>query len=175
MPVTWRALWHVSRREHLEVYLLASVANALLSLGQFFAVYSALGVRIDQQSTVASLLGYDGPRTGLWIDFVKTGLVFQGVITILVIGVLGATFSSVRGKWPYALAALAISSYVAYVLSGKFLAMMGWVELDVSFGVTPSYVQSGLVWFGLGAVICYFLMIMVLNKSYGKLVMQRTG
>ena len=168
----WRALWDVNRREHLEVYILASAANALLSLGQFFAVDSALGLRISQQSTVASLLGYNGPRTSLWMDYVQTGLIFQGIMAVLVTGVLGAAVSRARWKWPYALTTVVLSSYVAYVLGGKFLDMLEWVELDHSFGV-PIY--GDLIWFGLGGTICYFLMILVLNRSYGKLVVERTG
>jgi hypothetical protein len=159
----------------LEVYLLASAANALLSLGQFFAIDSALGVRISQQSTVASLLGYDGSRNGLWIDFVWMGLVFQGVTAILVIGILWAGVSRARWGWPYALTAVVISSYVGYVLGEKFLDTLAWVKLDVAFGVISSDAYSDLIWFGLGATICYFLMIMVLNKSYGKIVLEMTG
>jgi hypothetical protein len=168
----WKALLQVNKREHLEVYVLASVANALLSLGQFFAVYSARGIRISQQTTVASLLGYDGSRSTLWMDFVRSGLIFQGIMAVLVIGVLGATISKARWNWPYALTGVVLSSYVAFVLGGKFLDMLEWVQLDHSFGV-PSY--ADLIVFGLGSTICYFLMILVLNKSYGKLVVERTG
>jgi hypothetical protein len=170
--VDWRALWDLNRREHLEVYILASAANILLSLGQFFAIDSALGIRLGQQSTVAGLLGYDGSSSTLWMDFVRTGLIFQGIMAVLVAGVLVAAVSRARWKWPYALTAVVLSSYVAFVLGGKFLDMLEWVELDYSFGV-PSY--ADLIVFGLGATACYFLMILVLNKSYGKLVEERTA
>jgi len=164
----------INRREHLQVYILASAANALLSLGQFFAIDSALGIRISQQSTVASLLGYDGSRTSLVMDYVQTGLIFQGITAVLIIGVLWAVVSRARRKWPYAMTGLVISSYVGYVLGQRFLDTLQWVELDITFGVNSSDAYSDLVWFGLGATICYFLMIMVLNTSYGKLVLERT-
>ncbi len=161
-------------RQHLQAYVLASTANALLSLGQFFAVDSALGIRISTQTTVASLLGFNGSSTDLAMDFVRTGLIFQGIMALLVIGVLGAVVARPGWKWFYALIVLAISSYAAYVFVVKFLDTLQWVELDITFGINSSDAYSDLIWFGLAAAICYFLMIAVLNKSYGRMVLERT-
>ncbi len=166
---------HVNRREHLQAYVLASAANTLLSLGQFFAVSSALGIRISQQLTVAGLLSYDGSRASLWVNLVQTGLIFQGAVALLVIVVLGVAVSRARWKWIYALTMLVISSYVGYVLGMKFLDTLEWLELDLAYGLPGSDVYANMITFGLAATSCYFLMIMVLNKSYGKLVLERTG
>ena len=84
-----------------------------------------------------------------------------------------AVVSRARWKWPYALTALMISSYVRYVLGEKLLDTIAWVKLDIVFGVNSSDAYTDLIWFGPGATICYFLMNMVLNKSYGKLVVER--
>ncbi len=160
----------VNAREHLAIYALATLANFLLSIPQYLAVRTALELGINPNGTTASLITQYGSSTGLFLDFLRSGLIFQGVIAVLVIG-LPWSASSCRGwRWQYVLTGVFISTYLAYHLGGKFLNALGWIGVLETGGVSVSGVYGDLFWFGLGTTICYLLVILVLRRSYGQLV-----
>jgi len=163
----------VNAREHLAIYALATLANFLLSVPQYLAVKTALELGINPNGTTASLITQYGSNTGLFLDFLRSGLVFQGVMAVLVIG-LPWSASSRRGwRWQYVLTGMFLATYLAYHLGGKFLNALGWIGVLETSGVNVSGVYGDLFWFGLGTTICYLLVILVLRRSHGKLVMSR--
>ncbi|TMI43687.1 hypothetical protein E6H19_08885 [Candidatus Bathyarchaeota archaeon] len=171
--MSWREVLRVNAREHLAIYALATLANFLLSIPQYLAVNSALELGINPNGTTASLITQYGSSTGLFLDFLRSGLVFQGVMAVLVIG-LPWSASSRRGwGWQYVLTGVFISTYLAYHLGGKFLNALGWIGVLETGGVNVSGVYGDLFWFGLGTTICYLFVILVLRRSHGKLVMSR--
>src|SRR5207245_1853506 len=102
-------------------------------------------------------------------------LIVQGVMAVLVVGLIGSA-SSLRGwRWQYALTGVFVSTYLAYHLGGKFLNALGWIGVLETSGVNVSDVYGDLFWFGLGTTICYLLVILVLRRSYGKLASPRTS
>jgi len=163
----------VDAREHLSIYALATLANFLLSVPQYLAVKTALELGINPNGTTASLIAQYGSNAGLFLDFLRSGLVFQGVMAVLVIG-LPWSASSRRGwRWQYVLTGVFLSTYLAYHLGGKFLNALGWIGVLETGGVNVSGVYGDLFWFGLGTTICYLLVILVLRRSYGKLASNR--
>jgi hypothetical protein len=163
----------VNAREHLAIYALATLANFLLSIPQYLAVRTALELGINPNGTTASLTTQYGSSTGLFLDFLRSGLVFQGVMAVLVIGLPWSASSRKGSRWQYALTGVFISTYLAYHLGGKFLNALGWIGVLETSGVNGSGVYGDLFWFGLGTTICYLFVILVLRRSYGKLVMSR--
>ena len=166
-------LWRSNGREHLAIYSLATLANFLLSVPQYIAVNTALELAIIPKGTTMSLIAQYGSSTGLVLDFLRSGLIFQGVIAVLVIGVAGATSSRRGWRWQYPLTGVFVSTYLAYHLGGKFLNALGWIGVLETSGVNVSDVYGGLFWFGLGTTICYLLAILALRRSYGKLKEER--
>ena len=166
-------LWRSNGREHLAIYSLATLANFLLSVPQYIAVNTALELAIIPKGTTMSLIAQYGSSTGLVLDFLRSGLIFQGVIAVLVIGVAGATSSRRGWRWQYPLTGVFVSTYLAYHLGGKFLNALGWIGVLETSGVNVSDVYGGLFWFGLGTTICYLLVILVLRRSHGKLKEER--
>jgi len=114
-----------------------------------------------------------GSSTGLFLDFLRSGLIFQGVIAVLVLGLVGSTSSRRGWRWQYALTGMLVSLYLAYHLGGKFLNALGWIGVLDSSSVNVSGVYADLFWFGLGTTVCYLLVVLVLRKSYGKLALGR--
>ncbi len=114
-----------------------------------------------------------GSSTGLVLDFLRSGLIFQGLIAVLVVGLVGSASSRRRWRWQYALTGVFISTYLAYHLGGKFLNALAWIGVLETSGVNVSGVYGDLFWFGLGTTICYLLVILVLRRSYGKLRLGR--
>ncbi len=169
-----RELLRVNAREHLSIYILASLANVLLSIPQYFAVNTALELGINPRGTTASLISHYGSSNGLVLDFLRSGLIFQGLMAILVVGLVGSASSRRGWRWQYALTGVFISTYLAYHLGGKFLNALGWIGVLETSGVNVSGVYGDLFWFGLGTTICYLLVILVLRGSYGKLAMGRS-
>jgi hypothetical protein len=170
-----RELLRINAREHIAVYVLATLANFLLSVPQYLVVNTALELGITPKGSTASLIAQYGSSTGLFLDFLRSGLIFQGVMAILVMGLVGAA-SSWRGwRWQYVLTGVLVSIYLAYHLGGKFLNALGWIGVLDTSGVNVSGVYGDLFWFGLGTTICYLLAILVLRKSYGKLALGRPG
>jgi len=164
----------VNAREHLATYALATLANFLLSIPQYLAVNSALELGINPNGTTASLITQYGSSTGLFLDFLRSGLVFQGVMAVLVIGLPGSASSRRGWRWQYVLTGVFISTYLAYHLGGKFLNALGWIGVLETSGVNVSGVYGDLFWFGLGTTICYLLVILVLRRSYGKLAIGKS-
>ncbi len=166
-------LWRSNGREHLAIYSLATLANFLLSVPQYIAVNTALELAIIPKGTTMSLIAQYGSSTGLVLDFLRSGLIFQGVIAVLVIGVAGAASSRRGWRWQYPLTGVFVSTYLAYHLGGKFLNTLGWIGVLETSGVNVSDVYGDLFWFGLGTTICYLLAILALRRSYGKLKEER--
>ena len=171
--MSFRELLRVNAREHIAIYLLATLANFLLSIPQYLAVNTALELAINPKGSTASLITQYGSSTGLFLDFLRSGLIFQGVMAVLVIGLVGAASSRRGRKWQYRLTGMLVSIYLAYHLGGKFLNALGWIGVLDTSGVNASGVYADLFWFGLGTTICYLLAILVLRKSYGKLALAR--
>jgi len=150
------------------------LANFLLSVPQYLAVNAALGLGINPKGSTASLITQYGSSTGLALDFLRSGLIFQGVMAVLVIGLVGSAPSRRGWRWQYTLTGVLVSIYLAYHLGGKFLNTLGWIGVLDTSGVNVSGVYGDLFWFGLGTTICYLLVILVLRKSYGKLAVGRS-
>jgi hypothetical protein len=158
-----------SAREHLTVYVLASLANILLSIPQYLAVSTALELGINPKGSTAGLINQYGSNTGLTLDFLRSTLIFQGIIAILIMGIVGSMLSRRRWRWQYVATSFLVSAYLAYHLGGKFVNALGWIGLLETSGVNVSGVYADLFWFGLGTTICYLLVILVLRRSYGRL------
>jgi len=171
--LSWREPLRVNAREHLAIYALATLANFLLSVPQYLAVNTALELGINPNGTTAGLTSRYGTSTSLVLDFLRSGLIFQGVIAVLVIGLPWSASSRKGSRWQYALTSVFISTYLAYHLGGKFLNALGWIGVLETSGVNVSGVYGDLFWFGLGTTICYLLVILVLRRSYGKLASNR--
>ena len=156
-------------REHIAIYILATLANILLSVPQYLTVNTAIALGINPKGSTADLVAQYGSGTGLFLDFLQSGLIFQGVMAVLVIGLVGAAASRRGWRWQYVLTGVLVSIYLAYHLGGKFLNALGWIGVLETSGVNVSGVYADLFWFGLATTICYLLAILVLRKSYGKL------
>jgi hypothetical protein len=164
-----RELLGVNAREHLAVYSLATIASVLISVPQYLAVNTALQLGINPQGTTASLINQYGSSTGLTLDFLRSALIFQGIMAILVLGLAGSLLSQKRWKWQYVATSILVSAYLAYHLGGKFLNALGWIGFLEINGFDAAGIYADLFWFGLGTTICYLLVILVLRRSYGRL------
>ncbi len=171
--MSWRALSRFNAREHVAVYILASISNILLTIPQYLAVYSAVHSYLPVQGSTAGLIARYGVSLGVVFDFIATVLVFQGILAVLVLTVAASSNARTGWRWLYALSAAFVTGYVGYWLGAKFLRDLEWVSLLQNSGIDSSGVYSSLFWFGLGATICYVGMILVLRKSYGKLTSTR--
>jgi hypothetical protein len=163
----------VNAREHLAIYVLATLANFLLSVPQYLAVNTALELAVYPKGTTASLIGQFGSSNGLALDFLRSGLIFQGVMAVLLIGLVGSASSRRSWKWQYPLTGLFVSTYLAYHLGGKFLNALGWIGVLETSGVNVSNVYGDLFWFGLASTVCYVIVVLVLRRSYGRLKEER--
>jgi len=168
-----RELLRINAREHLAIYILATLANFLLSVPQYLAVNMTIELGINPKGSTASLITQYGSSAGLFLDLLRSVLIFQGVMAVLVVGLIGSASSRRGWRWQYALTGVLVSLYLAYHLGGKFLNALGWIGVLDTSGVNVSGVYADLFWFGLGATICYLLAILVLRKSYGKLKLDR--
>ena len=163
-----RELLRINSREHLTIYALGSLANILLSIPQYLAVNTALELGINPKGSTASLINQYGSSAGLILDFLRSAFIFQGIMAILVMGVVGSMLSRRRWRLQYVATSFLVSAYLAYHLGGKFLNALGWIGFLENSGVDASGTYADLFWFGLGTTICYLLVILVLRRSYGR-------
>lgn len=163
----------VNAREHLAIYTLATLANLLISIPQYIAVNSALQLGVNLKGTTENLTAVYGSSTGLVFDFVRSSLIFQGLMAVLVVCVTWSA-SSIKGwRWQYTLTSVIASGYLGYHLGREFLNALGWIGVLHASGFDVSNVYAELFWFGLGTTTCYLLTILVLRRSFGKLLAQR--
>jgi hypothetical protein len=168
--MSWRLLGRFNAREHGAVYALGTLSNLLLSIPEYLAVRSAYASSLPVKGSVAGFVATYGLTFGITADFLWALLVFQALLTVLVL-VVAATSSVEKGwRWLYVFGAMMICGFVGYWVAAKFLSTLGWVSLLQDSGVDASGVYSDLFWFGLGAAVSYVAMILLLRKSYDKLM-----
>lgn len=156
-------------REHIGVYVLASLSNALLTMSQYLAVSYAVAAYLPVDPGTSALIASYGPGPGILLTLFLNLLVFQGILAILVVALaLSATFKT-RWRSTYSLSAVIISGFVGYWLGARFLVVLEWISTLQNNRVDSSNSYSSLFWLGLAASVCYVLMILLLRKSYDRL------
>ena len=175
MTKPWRLLSQYNSREHASVYVLATASNMFLSIPEYIAVRTAVLFHLPVEGSTVGFISSYGIGVGLTLDFLWTLLIFQAFLAVLV---LTAAASSLIGKgwrWVYVFSALVLSGFMGYWLGERFLLTLSWVSLLQNAGVDSSGVYSELFWYGLGGTICYVMMILVLRRSYNRLVTMKTA
>ncbi len=175
MTKLWRLLSQYNSREHASVYVLATASNLFLSIPEYLAVRAALLSNLPVGGSTARFIASYGLGLGLVLDFLWTLLVFQGFLAVLVVVVASSTLLEKGWRWIYVFSALLLSGFMGYWLGEKFLLTLRLFSLLQNGGIDSSGVYSELFWFGLGATICYVMMILVLRRSYNRLVTTKTG
>lgn len=160
--------------EHATIYILATVANLLLSIPEYLAVRTAVISNIPVDGSAAGLISSYGLGSGLTLDFLWTLLIFQGLLAIVLLTLLGSALLDRGWRLVYIFAGMFISGFVGYWIASKFLRTLNWISLLQNAGVDSSGVYSDLFWFGLVATVCYIAMILILRRSYDKLVATRS-
>ncbi len=95
---------------------------------------------------------------------------FQGILAILTL--TNVVVGSVRGgwRWLYVFVALILVGFVGVWLGARFVEALSWIALLQNTAIDSMGVYTDLFWFGLGATAFYVAMILMLRRSYGKLV-----
>ena len=165
-----RVFGKANAREHLTIYLLATLSNLFLSIAEYLAVREAVASYLPLDPSTARLIATYGTSLGLGLDFLWTLAIFQAILTVIVLAMTLVPLINKGWRVLYIFAGLVISGFVGYWLGAKFLRTLSWVSLLENNGTNAMGVYSDLFWFGLAATICYVAMILVLRKSYDKLV-----
>jgi hypothetical protein len=168
--MSWRLLGRFNARDHALVYVLATLSNLLLSIPEYLAVRSAYGSSLPVKGSVAGFVATYGLTLGITLDLLWTLLVFQALLAVLVLVVAATSLVEKGWRWLYVFGAMMICGFVGYWIGAKFLSTLGWVSLLQNSGVDSSGVYSDLFWFGLGAASTYVAMILLLRRSYDKLI-----
>ena len=156
-------------REHLGVYLLASLSNAFLASSQYLAVSSAVASYLPVDSGTATLIAAYGPGLGIFLAVFLNSLVFQGILAALVVILSLSTVLKTGWRWAYAFSGMMVSGFVGYWLGARFLVVLEWISTLQDNRVDSSNAYASLFWFGLASTIFYLTMILLLRKSYGNL------
>ena len=149
------------------------MSNLFLSIPEYLAVRQALVSYVPVDPSTGHLVSVYGLDLGLDLDFLWTLAIFQAILVIIV--VLTATTPYLKSGWrvAYVLSGIIVSGFVGYWLGAKFLRALGWISLLRNSGADASTVYSELFWFGLAGSICYVALIVLLRKSYDRLVSAR--
>jgi hypothetical protein len=167
--VFWKVFGRTNAREHLTIYLLATMSNLFLSIAEYLAVRQAVASYLPLDSGTAQLIANYGTGLGLGFDFLWTLAIFQGLLTIILLSMTLVPLLNRGWRVSYIISGLVISGFVGYWLAAKFLRTLGWVSQLETNGVNAMGVYSDLFWLGLAAAMCYVTMILVLRKSYDKI------
>ncbi len=137
--------------EYLTAYFLASLAYNLLLFEQ-----SQLASRAGQQVNIPLLVSTQ-----------------EAFLTVLVLAV--AFTGAARGawRWLYVGASVLFAGYAGLSMISRFTATLELVPLLTSNGVPISDYQGSFYILALIAAISYLLVILILRRSYGKLVSVR--
>src|SRR5205807_1231902 len=99
-------------REHLGVYLLASLSNAFLASSQYLAVSSAVASYLPVDSRTATLITAYGPGLGIFLAVFLNTLVFQGILAALVVILSLSAALKTGWRWAYAFSGMMVSCFV---------------------------------------------------------------
>src|SRR5438132_5082936 len=89
-------------REHLGVYLLASLSNAFLASSQYLAVSLAVASYLPVDSGTATLIAAYGPGLGIFLAVFLNSLVFQGFLAAVVVLLSLCAVLKTGWSWAYA-------------------------------------------------------------------------
>jgi len=141
-----------------------------LNISNHFAIYVlsslAIGLLLIEQAQLSS-------RAGVQANILGPVLVQQSIMAVLILGLLTPAYTWTRQHWPYALACILFAGYSGSRLAAAFNATLGLVPTLDSEGVPISDYQGTFYVLALSAAFCYLLMILLLRRSYGKLVQGR--
>ncbi len=169
MAMSWRSLGRFNAREHWTVYLLATTSNLFISIPLYISARAGVLAQLPIDGSTSQFISAYGISWGLTLDFLWTLLVFQGLLGVLMLVMVGTGLVEKGWRWLYIFTALVVSGFVGYWLGALFLETLGWISLLQNSGLDSSGVYSDLFWYGLGATIFYVAMILVLRRSYNKL------
>jgi formate/nitrite transporter FocA (FNT family) len=160
-------------REHLGVYVLASASSAFITASQYLAVSAAAASYLPVDPGTSALITGYGRGAGIVLALLLNSILFQGILAVLLVTLSLSAVVKEGSRWAYAFSAVIVSGFVGYWLGAKFLVILEWISTLQNNGVDSSNEYTGLFWFGLAATICYLAMLLVLRKSYGKLLERR--
>jgi len=114
-------------REYLGIYVLASASSAFLTTSQYLVVSAAAASYLPMDPGTSGLITSYGLGPGIVLALLLNSILFQGILTVLVVTLALSAIVKAGRKWTYAFSAVT-------------------------------------------ATICYLAMLLVLRKSYGKLL-----
>ena len=164
-----RSLFATSFRGQLGIYVLASMSNIFLTASQYLAVSAAVASYLPVDPGTSALITNYGRGPGVVLALLLNSLAFQGILLVPVLILAVSATARTGWRWAYPFLGLVVSGFVGYWLGAKFLSALEWISVLQNNRIDTSSPYSGLFWFGLGASVCYVLMILLLRKSYGRL------
>jgi len=144
-------LLKLNAKEYVLAYVLASLSYGLLLL---------------EESQLA-------PRAGQGVDVLLLVSVQETLMAVLVLGVAFAGAARVAWRWLYVSAATLFAAYAGVGLTSRFTATLELVIPLESRGIPISDYQGSFYVLALTAAFSYVLAILLLRRSYGKLVSAR--
>src|SRR5207245_8501880 len=156
-----RILLATKVREHLGVYLLASLSNAFLASSQYLAVSSAVASYLPVDSGTATLIAAYGPSLGIFLALLLNSLVFQGILAALVVILSLSTVLKTSWRWAYAFSGMMVSGFVGYWLGARFLVVLECISTLQNNRVECSNESASLFWFGIASTLFYLAVILL--------------
>lgn len=114
----------ISFREHLGVYVLASLSNISLTSSQYLAVSSAVASYLPVDPGTSMLISSYGRGPGIVLALLPNSLIFQGILSGLMLTLAISGIPNSRWKWAYPFLGVGVSGFVGYWLGAKFLAIL---------------------------------------------------
>ena len=146
--MSFKTLAAVAAKEQILAYVLASISNIVLLIPQWQLA----------------------ARAGITVEIPVSVALYQVLIGVLLVLLAISGTIRKRWKWQYGMIGLLTAGYVGYRLSTKFVAGLEAVSRIASSGASVAGDVPTLYSYGLGAALAYTGMILVMRRSYNKLV-----
>jgi hypothetical protein len=154
----------------LGIYVLASATGTLLTASQYLVVSAAAASYLPVDPGTSGLITSYGRGPGIALALLLNSVLFQGILAVLVLTLNLSANVKTGWRWAYAFFAVIVSGFVGFWLGAKFLVILEWISTLQNNRVDSSTEYMGLFWFGLAATICYLATLLVLRRSYAKLL-----
>ncbi len=149
---SWTAILDLNLAEHFWALILVSLANALL---------------LFPLSSLSS-------RVGAPVDILMSIVLQESVLMILLLLVMLSSLPERAWRWGYVLASLLFIGYAILQMASRFIQALDFISqlqasgVDVQGYIGPSYLII------LGSTVSLLLTILLLRRSYGRLIGVRT-
>jgi len=160
-------VWRENRRDYFLAYVLATIANLLVLIPQYFTTLKL--VMLEGASQFALIVFWSNSYP-LWASVLASLLpsvvIFQLIMAAIMVWTSRVGDTRPGWRWKFRILSMIFVVYVGLVLGLDFLGSLSVASALSSLNQDISPVLQTFYVFNLGAAICYLALVLAMRRAY---------